>query len=127
MRRHRDWLRQARRKLESAKWDIEGGFFEDACFSAQQAAELAVKALFESKGEIKFGHSIFHLLREWAEIPVDILGAAQVLDRYYIPTRYPNSFDRGSPMDYFDRKTAQEAVGFAEIILKFVEGKVAGV
>jgi len=30
MRRHADWFRQAERKLESARWDIQGGFYEDA-------------------------------------------------------------------------------------------------
>jgi HEPN domain-containing protein len=34
MRRHRDWLRQAKRKLESAQWAIQGQFYEDACFAA---------------------------------------------------------------------------------------------
>jgi len=31
MRRHADWFRQAERKLASARWDIQGGFYEDAC------------------------------------------------------------------------------------------------
>lgn len=58
MRRHADWFRQAQRKLDSARWDIQGGFYEDACFSAQQAAELAAKALLAHQGRIEIGHSV---------------------------------------------------------------------
>lgn len=58
MRRWKDWLRQAKRKLDSARWDLQGEFFGDACFSAQQAAELGAKALLELKGIVKRGHSV---------------------------------------------------------------------
>lgn len=123
MRRYRDWLRQAKRKLESAKWDLKGEFYEDACFSAQQAAELAVKALLEKRGLSRKGHSIYFML---AEINADseLLRMARILDQYYIPTRYPNGFDVGAPMDYYDRVQAEEAIGYAERIIKFVEEEI---
>jgi HEPN domain-containing protein len=120
MRRHADWFRQAQRKLDSARWDIRGEFYEDACFSAQQAAELAAKALLESRGRIEFGHSVTQLLQVAGDASQDILAAARVLDRYYIPTRYPNGFPAGAPMDYYDQPTAEEAVRLAQSILEYV-------
>lgn len=120
MRRHADWFRQAQRKLSSARWDIEGRFYEDACFSAQQAAKLAAKALLESQGRIEIGHSVYQLLQKVGSVPQGILRAAQVLDRYYIPTRYPNGFPSGAPMDFYDQLTAEDAVRYAETILGFV-------
>lgn len=120
MRRHADWFRQAQRKLDSARWVERGEFYEDACFSAQQAAEMAAKALLESQGRIELGHSVYQLLLAAGDVPADILSAARVLDRYYILTRYPNGFPAGAPMDYFDRPTAEEAVRLAETILDFV-------
>jgi HEPN domain-containing protein len=120
MRRHADWFRQAERKLESARWDIHGGFYEDACFSAQQAAELAAKALLESQGRIELGHSVYQLLQAAGDVPVDVLGAARMLDHHYIPTRYPNGFPAGAPMDFYDQATAEEAVNRAQAILGFV-------
>lgn len=101
-------------------WDIQGEFYEDACFSAQQAAELAVKALLESQGRIELGHSVFQLLQAVQGAPEDVLYAARVLDRYYIPTRYPNGFAAGAPMDFYDRPTAEEAVELAESVLEYV-------
>jgi HEPN domain-containing protein len=120
MLRHADWFRQAERKLDSARWDIQGAFYEDACFSAQQAAELAAKALLERQGRIERGHSVLQLLQTAGGVPQDVLDAARVLDRYYIPTRYPNGFPAGAPMDYYDEPTAQEAVRLAETILGYV-------
>ena len=120
MRRHGDWFRQAERKLASARWDIERGFYEDACFSAQQAAELAAKVWLEGQGRVETGHPVSYLIARADEPPEEILQAARTLDRYYIPTRYPNGFDRGAPMDYYDAQTAGEAVGLAKIVLDYV-------
>lgn len=120
MRRHADWFRQAQRRLESARWAIKGAFYEDACFGAQQASELAVKALLERQGRIELGHSVFQLLQSVGNVPPGILTAARVLDRYYIPTRYPDGFPSGAPMDFYDEPTAEEAVKHAEEILGFV-------
>lgn len=120
MRRQADWFRQAERKLDSARWDIQGQFYEDACFSAQQSAELAAKALLESQRRIELGHSVYHLLQTAGGTPAAILDAARTLDRYYIPTRYPNGFPAGAPMDFYDQPTAEEAVRLAEAILEFV-------
>jgi len=111
--------------LASARWDVEGGFYEDACFSAQQAAELAVKAWLEGQGRLEIGHAISYLVASAGQPPPDILQAARTLDRYYIPTRYPNGFDRGAPMDYYDAQTAEEAVRLAKIILDYVAEQLA--
>lgn len=45
--RSKDWLSQAIRDLEKAGMDIKWGYYEWACFTAQQAAEKAVKSLFQ--------------------------------------------------------------------------------
>jgi len=43
-RRTKDWLRQAERDLAHSKADLKGRYYEWVCFSAQQAAEKALKA-----------------------------------------------------------------------------------
>lgn len=124
MLRQDDWYRQAQRKLASARWDLEGAFWEDACFSAQQAAELAVKALLQSQGRIELGHSVFQLLQRAEGVPADLFAAARALDRHYIPARYPNGFPDGAPMDFYDAPTAEEALRCAEAILEFVGARL---
>ncbi len=39
------WLAQAENDLAFARYALEGGYFHQACFVAQQAAEKAMKGL----------------------------------------------------------------------------------
>jgi HEPN domain-containing protein len=49
---------------------------------------------------------------------------ARVLDKYYIPTHYPNGFDSGAPTDFYTREEAQSAIGQAETIHEFCRDKI---
>jgi len=123
-----DWLRQAQRDLEHARHDLESDYLEWACFSAHQAAEKAVKALYQHlHGEAR-GHSITGLLRALTgrvEIPEALQEASMRLDRLYIPTRYANSFASGVPADYFGEKDAKEAIDDGAAIVDFCEGRIS--
>jgi HEPN domain-containing protein len=70
------------------------------------------------------GHSVYLLLRAAGDVRPEVLDAARVLDRNYIPTRYPNGFPAGAPMDFYDRPVAEEAVAYAEAILGFVRAQL---
>ena len=48
-----------------------------------------------------------------------------MLDRFYIPTRYPNSFDAGAPEDYFLEADARQAIAHAEQIIEFVRRRLS--
>ncbi|HIE31631.1 MAG TPA: HEPN domain-containing protein [Methanosarcinales archaeon] len=122
MDRSRDWLRQAERDLEETKLSFREGFYEWACFLAQQSAEKAVKAISEFEKMQSWGHVISRILKDLSpviEVSSDIMDKARILDRYYIPTRYPNGFESGAPMDYYTKKDAQEAIEYAEELIKF--------
>lgn len=121
MRRYRDWLRQAEADLKAARDSLKTKHCEWACFQAQQAAEKAAKALLESHGQAIRGHSVLMLVKQIRGVPQAHFHAAATLDKYYIPTRYPNGFDMGSPMDYFDQKTAQQAIRYAQMLVAFVK------
>ena len=123
-----DWLRQARRDLESARAQRASGFYEWACFISQQASEKALKAVVQKLGGEAWGHSIVELLRPLQErlaVPDTLQGSAVNLDRYYIPARYPNGWAAGSPADYFSDEDANVAIGHSEAILRFCEGVLA--
>jgi HEPN domain-containing protein len=121
MNRYRDWLEQAERDLGRAELDIYFDYWEWACFTAQQAAEKAVKALLMQRGLSAWGHSITPMLRclEGIDVPEALVESAQLLDAYYIPARYPNGFAEGKPADYFNKQKAEEAVDAARSILRF--------
>ncbi len=94
MRRTEDWLRQAKKDLGHARRSLDMEDYEWSCFSAQQSAEKAVKALYESLGAHVLGHSVSTLLQKLPkqERPdAALVNAAKLLDRHYIPTRYTNS------------------------------------
>jgi len=49
--KRRDWMDQAEWDLSHAESDLERDFYDWACFSAQQAAEKAVKAVLQKLNE----------------------------------------------------------------------------
>jgi HEPN domain-containing protein len=108
------WLRQAENDFAFAELGAREGFFAQACFVCQQAAEKALKALHYSGGaRFVFGHSLVELLDQLvAEHPgfADLREKAQQLDQYYIPTRYPNGLPGGVPAEVFTKRQAEEAV-----------------
>ena len=48
------------------------------------------------------------------EVPAGLLEAAQRLDKHDFPTRYPNGFDAGSPLDFYTAVKAEQAIRDAE-------------
>lgn len=119
--RSADWLQQAQRDLEHGRHALAGGFYEWACFSAQQAAEKAVKAVFERMGAEAWGHSVAGLLGELVgrcPVPARLREAAKELDQAYIPTRYPNAHESGAPASQYTRTQARRLLGQAQRILE---------
>lgn len=122
--RHQDWLRQAKRDLEHARHSLEDGDYEWACFATQQAAEKAVKALYQKLGAEAWGHSVSLLLSHLPpELGVDhpLLDKAKELDKHYIPPRYPNFHPSGAPLDYYTKGEAERAINYASAIIAFCE------
>ena len=126
--RHQDWFNQGKRDAELARWCIEGGHYEWACFAAQQAAEKALKAVFQKLGGDAWGHSVTDLLKALPSshaVETQLLNAARELDRHYIPARYPNSHPAGAPFEHYMQGEAVRAVSNAESIIAFCEGVLA--
>jgi HEPN domain-containing protein len=120
------WLAQAESDLAFAEVGLREGFFAQACFVCQQAAEKALKALHYARGaRFVLGHSLVELLDGLSpDVPAlaDLREGAQQLDQYYIPTRYPNGLPGGIPADVFTKGQAASAVGLARAFLDRVRG-----
>jgi HEPN domain-containing protein len=120
------YRRQAWHSLDSALRDIANGDFDWAAFKAQQAAELAVKGFLRASVEYVTGHSLLKLFAHFgADVPDEIIRCSKELDKVYIPSRYPDAYDSGSPLDYFDEAAAQASVECARRILEWLDVKTA--
>ncbi|MEM3061808.1 MAG: HEPN domain-containing protein [Candidatus Bathyarchaeia archaeon] len=120
--RSKDWMDQAEGDLEHAKNDLKYGFYDWACFSAQQSAEKAIKAVFQKLGVEAWGHSVYDLLvnlQYGEKVCEELLDCALELDKAYIPTRYPNAHPSSSPRRRYTKNEAERMIKYAEKILKF--------
>lgn len=122
------WLEQARRDLDAARRVREVGLHNLACFVSQQAAEKALKAYLFCQGlELVREHSVAGLAKRAAAHDADfgaVKAWAAPLDKFYIPTRYPNGLPGGIPAEAFDDHDAARAVELAQKLLEVVEAKL---
>ena len=120
------WLKQAEHDLEAARYNRQGGFHAVACFYAPQAAEKALKAFLFAQGElVVIGHSVAELCQGCAgheERFRELTGRIGKLDRFYIPTRYPDGLPGGVPAEVYGEEDASEAIALASETVEVVRG-----
>jgi HEPN domain-containing protein len=117
----RRWLAAAAEDLAWAHHAADGGFHAPACFHAQQGAEKAVKAVHYLRGaRVVIGHNVRALIQSLEpRVPTldALVDAGRELDLFYIPTRYPNGLESGTPGEAFSASQSQRALEHAEAIL----------
>ena len=117
------WLTTALEDLAAAQLLKEQQMFSHSCFLAQQAAEKAIKSVWFELDEDPWGHSIQKLI---LDIPSEqlrdefnaMLDKAATLDRYYIPSRYPNGLPDLTPGTTFVLPDAELACKSATMIIE---------
>jgi len=119
-----DWLTRAKGSLALAKQPkVEEAFWEDQCFLAQQAAEKALKAVYQLKGILfRYTHDLEELGRGLEDsglpVPPDVKEAI-ILTRYAFETRYPGPFEVVTKEEY------QEAIRLAEAVVVWASSIIA--
>ncbi|MCX7916592.1 MAG: HEPN domain-containing protein [bacterium] len=125
---YKRWFNQALCDLDDAKFNLSGKRYNVACFLAQQSAEKGLKAYLIYKGaEDIWGHSVGELCGDAKDFDNSFLlieNESKLLDKYYIPTRYPNALPGSIPSEVFDEQDAKKAICMAEKILNFVKKKI---
>lgn len=120
--RYKDWYRQAEGDLKHAKNACKASEFDWSCFAAHQAGEKALKAVLMKNGTEAWGHTLTTLL-DGLELETafkeELAERTRILDKHYIPTRYPNGLDSGSPTDFYTKTEAETAIDHAEYIIEF--------
>lgn len=120
-----DWFIFANDDLTAAIALLERDLYHLTCFHAQQATEKALKAYFVSLGQTP---PKTHTLQELAErmnvtfpLIVPFRHHLMVLDRYYIPTRYPDALPGSLPEGLPTRDQAEEAVSIARQLVGLIQ------
>jgi HEPN domain-containing protein len=123
----RRWFQQAYYDLKATRWNMEGGFYDTACFLAQQAAEKALKSILYFTGSRRkalMTHSTVEMVRESGKkinSLTELMNEARELDLHYIPSRYPNGIPSGYPHQFYGRKNADQALAAAETIFNAIK------
>jgi len=125
------WLHTADDDLDSAIILKANRKFAHSCFHAQQAAEKALKAVWYHSDADPWGHSIKKLIDDLKSIDLGLFEILNnfsrqgtVLDRFYIPTRYPNGLPDITPDIAFNEEDADACISHAGIIIGAVHNLI---
>ena len=123
------WRTQAQADRDTAE-RLETATPHIACFLSQQASEKALKALLTRlQGDAVPTHHAYvllHALTELGERPPDAVAhAANALDRFYLPTRYPDALDFADVSAVFRAEDACQAVAWADTVLRWCDERMA--
>lgn len=124
------WLKEAEKDLEAAVILKDRELFHLSCFHSEQCAQKALKSYLYFKGERYITiHSVGKLALKATEFDKEfnqILNIAGRLDRYYIPTRYPDALAFPAvPSESFHIEDAEQAINEASLILNLVRRKIS--
>jgi HEPN domain-containing protein len=123
------WLAAARDDLDSARYLATGDRHAPACFFSQQAAEKAIKAVHYFQGARSvIGHNARALVERLSPRVASLdalVDAARELDLFYVPTRYPNGLDAGTPAEAFSAPQSDRAIDLAGRFVDAAAGVLA--
>lgn len=120
-----EWLTRARSDLALAKAPLpDGTLYEDLCFHTQQAAEKALKAVYQRHGwTFRYVHDLKELLaglrEEGLDVPEDLEETAR-LTSYAFEFRYPGVEESVTEEEY------EQAVTLAERVVRWAQEGVTG-
>lgn len=119
------WLAFASDDLRVVEAAARENIYHLACFHAQQSAEKSLKGfIIFTKGRTEKTHSLIELLNEAVRINKEVEKFREhclILDRYYIPTRYPDALPGSLPEGLPGKNNAEQALKYAEEIFEFAK------
>ena len=113
--RSADWVDQALRDLEQAEQSMQAARHEWACFAAHQTWGPTLTRLWAVLPQ-----------QDWQPGPPEgIEDRLRLLDGFYIPTRYPDSYPEGTPGEHFGRLQSEQALLHARAITEWIRAALA--
>jgi len=116
-----DWFEEALDDYATAEDLFRLKRYSKVCYFCHQACEKILKALMIKKLK-RYDpiHSVAELLRRLStvlNVPEDLITKGEKLDRYYIPTQYPNAWPWGAPYKHYNEDDAKEALSYAKEVI----------
>ena len=114
------WMEFAGEDLRMAELALKEKLYNQVCFHSEQCAEKAIKGLILQQGHLyPHSHKLADLLSTLPESTLDDLRKETLLlDRFYIPTRYPDALPGMLPHGLPTEKDAVEAIEVARQVLQ---------
>lgn len=123
------WLAFAHEDLILAEAAIEKHIFNQSCFHAQQGVEKALKGFLRSRQRtVPKTHALSELLAICRDLDASFMqlqATCLTLDRYYIPTRYPDALPGIGPEGLPTSQDAEQAIALLREALAWIERKLA--
>ncbi len=120
------WIDFATEDLKIAELALKEGIYNQVCFHSQQCVEKVLKGYLLAKGKIyPKTHKLADLMAVLkAKTFDDLETSILALDRFYIPTRYPDAIPGSLPDGIPTEDDAMEAFNIAEQVLKRAKGEL---
>ena len=120
------WLEFASEDLKMAELAQKEKIYNQVCFHSQQCVEKAIKASILHQGRVyPRSHKLADLL---AELHDEKFGSLKdeiiLLDRFYIPARYPDALPGILPEGLPGEPDAEEALKTAQKVLESVKAEI---
>ena len=114
-----DWLYFAKSDLTAAERLFEEAIYHLVCFHAHQAIEKVLKGALRNKEQnIPKTHDIVLLFQRVRQPTLASSDDIIFVNRFYIPTRYPDTFPGALPEGLPTREDAQKALTIAKSVLE---------
>lgn len=119
----KNWIEFAREDLRMAELALNERLYNQVCFHSEQCAEKVLKGIIIHEGRIHpQTHKLADLLNNLSEgLFQNMRDEIISLDRFYIPTRYPDVLPGILSDGLPTIKDAEEAIKIARQILKGAE------
>lgn len=122
------WFSFAQDDLSMARIAFKEKIYNQVCFHSQQGGEKMLKGFLKDKKQnVPKTHRLKELLELCSNIDAEfriLKDKCVSLDRYYIPTRYPDALPGALPEGMPVKEDAQEALSILEEIRDFVQNRL---
>jgi len=116
------WLYFADEDLQMAQLGYGAGIWNQVCYHSQQAAEKMLKSMMTNRHPPQT-HRLSELCRLVnITLPNELQESVVLLERFYIPTRYPDALPGSLESGLPNQADADEALKTANSLREFVSG-----